>query len=76
MDTPKSWTFLLQINVGAIYISDWRSKLNQDSPLRLATREDAISFGKRMFEPPLSVAKWSIVGSQNEPNFPFKKLGI
>ena len=71
MDTPKSWTFLLQINVGAIYISDWRSKLNQDSPLRLATREDAISFGKRMFEPPLSIIRWDIVGSQEAPNFPF-----
>ena len=73
MDKPKSWTFLLQINVGAIYISDWRSKLNQDSPLRLATREDAISFGKRMFEPPLSIIRWDIVGSQEAPNFPFKK---
>ena len=73
MDTPKSWTFLLQINVGAIYISDWRSKLNQDSPLRLATREDALEFGKRMFEPPLSIARWDIVGSQEAPNFPFKK---
>ena len=71
MDKPKSWTFLLQINVGAIYISDWRSKLNQDSPLRLATREDAISFGKRMFEPPLSIIRWDIVGSQEAPNFPF-----
>ena len=73
MDTPKSWTFLLQINVGAIYISDWRSKLNQDSPLHFARQVDALAFGQKVFEPPLSVAKWSIVGSMDAPNFPFKK---
>ena len=76
MDKPKSWTFLLQINVGAIYISDWRSKLNQDSPLHFARQVDALAFGQKVFEPPLSVAKWSTVASQKEPNFPFNKLGI
>jgi hypothetical protein len=71
MDKPRSWTYLLQIDVGCIYVQDWRAKLNQDSPLRLATREAAVEFGKRMFEPPSSVVRWSIVGSQNAPNFPF-----
>ena len=71
MDKPKSWTFLLSV---PNYIAGYhKGEINQDSPLRLATREDAISFGKRMFEPPLSIIRWDIVGSQEAPNFPFKK---
>jgi hypothetical protein len=74
MDKPQSWTFLLSIMPILISKEDKRAKrVNQDSPLRLATREDAISFGKRMFEPPLSIIRWDIVGSQEAPNFPFKK---
>jgi hypothetical protein len=72
MDKPQSWTFLLSIMPILISKEDKRAKrVNQDSPLRLATREDAISFGKRMFEPPLSIIRWDIVGSQEAPNFPF-----
>ena len=72
MDKPKSWTFLLSSSkLCASYTT--KGEINQDSPLRLATREDAISFGKRMFEPPLSIIRWDIVGSQEAPNFPFKK---
>ena len=74
MDKPQSWTFLLSIMPILISKEDKRAKrVNQDSPLRLATKEDAISFGKRMFEPPLSIIRWDIVGSQEAPNFPFKK---
>ena len=74
MDKPQSWTFLLSIMPILISKEDKRAKrVNQDSPLRLATREDAISFGKRMFEPPLSIIRWDIVGSQEAPNFPCKK---
>jgi hypothetical protein len=74
MDKPQSWTFLLSIMPILISKEDKRAKrVNQDSPLRLATREDAISFGKRIFEPPLSIIRWDIVGSQEAPNFPFKK---
>ena len=72
MDKPQSWTFLLSVLPNLISKEN-RARLNQDSPLRLATREDAISFGKRMFEPPLSIIRWDIVGSQEAPNFPFKK---
>ena len=76
MDKPQSWTFLLSIMPILISKEDKRAKrVNQDSPLRLATREDAISFGKRMFEPPLSVVKWSCVASIESPNFPFQKIG-
>jgi hypothetical protein len=63
--TAKSWTFILSV---------LPNRLNQDSPLRLASREDALVFGKRMFEPPLSVVKWSVVGSMDSPNFPFQKI--
>ena len=75
MDRPKSWTFFLSVLPSLIKIED-RAKLNQDSPLRLARQVYALAFGARMFEPPLSIVKWSIVGSQDAPNFPFKNLGI
>jgi hypothetical protein len=55
MDKPQSWTFLLSMNHMIIPDADKKTRTNQDSPLRLATREDALAFGESMFEPPLSV---------------------
>ena len=64
----KSWTFILQI-----FSSKTQKFENHDSPLRIESKEAAIAFGEKMFEPPLTVNKWSIVGSMEAPNFPFKK---
>ena len=64
--TTKSWTFIVSV---------LPNRLNQDSPLRFASNKDALVFGKRMFEPPLSVVKWSCVASIESPNFPFQKIG-
>ena len=69
MDKSQSWTFLLSILPSLIKLED-REKLIQDSPLHFSLQKDALAFGKRMFEPPLSVVKWTIVGSQGAPNFP------
>jgi len=74
MDKPQSWTFLLSINPMVVRTEDRATKLNQDSPLRFASQEDAQTFGNKMFNEPLSVVKWTIVGSNNAPNFPFKNL--
>ena len=74
MDKPQSWTFLLSMNPMIIPDADKKTRTNQDSPLRFASREDAETFGNKMFKEPLSVAKWTIVSSQNAPNFPFKNL--
>ena len=74
MDKPQSWTFLLSV---PNYIAGYhKGEINQDSPLYFARQVDALAFGQKVFEPPLSVAKWSTVASQKEPNFPFNKLGI
>jgi hypothetical protein len=75
MDKPKSWTFLLSVFPNLISKEN-KARLNQDSPLHFPTELAAYDFGKRMFEPPLSIIRWDIVGSQEAPNFPFKKLGI
>jgi hypothetical protein len=73
MDKPQSWTFLLSIMPILITKENRKARLNQDSPLYFARQVDALAFGQKVFEPPLSVAKWSTVASQKEPNFPFKK---
>lgn len=72
MSKQQSWTFLLSI-LPNLFKPEDRDKLIQDSPLRFASKEDALAFGKKVFEPPLSVVKWTIVSSQDTPNFPFKK---
>ena len=70
----NSWGFDLKINPECVYVTDrTKEKMNQVSPLRFRTSEEALAFGKRMFEPPLSIIRWDIVGSQEAPNFPFKK---
>ena len=71
---PRSWTLSLQINVNAIFVDDWKSKLNQFSPLYFASELAAYEWAKKIYEPPLSVSKWIVIGSDNAPNFPFKQL--
>lgn len=73
MSKQQSWTFLLSILPNLFRGEDRNTKPIQDSPLRFASQEDALAFGKKVFEPPLSVVKWSIISSQDAPNFPFKK---
>jgi hypothetical protein len=72
--TVKSWTFLLSILPGLIREEDRAKRCNQDSPLRFASREEALAFGKRMFEPPLAVVNWSVVGSMEQLNFPLAAI--
>jgi len=74
MDKPQSWTFLLTVNPMLIRQEDRATRSNQNSPLYLSSEDAALAFGKKMFEPPLSILKWSIVGSEKAPNFPFKNL--
>ena len=68
----KSWTFDLKIDYHVIHETDWKTRLDQTSPLRFKTKSDAYEFGKKVFEPPLSVTKWTVIGSENAPNFPLK----
>jgi hypothetical protein len=70
----NSWGFDLKINPECVHVTNrTKEKMNQVSPLRFENSDEALAFGKRMFEPPLSVVEWTIAGSKDEPNFPFKK---
>jgi hypothetical protein len=74
MDKPRSWTFNLKIDYHVIHETDWKTRIDQTSPLRFESKSDAFEFGKKVFEPPLSVVEWSVIGSDNKPNFPLKTL--
>ena len=70
----NSWGFDLKINPECVHVTDrTKEKMNQVSPLRFRTSEEALAFGKRMFEPPLSISEWAIMASRDKPNFPFDK---
>jgi hypothetical protein len=70
----NSWGFDLKINPECVHVTDrTKEKMNQVSQLRFRTPDEALAFGKRMFEPPLSVVEWTIAGSNDAPNFPFDK---
>ena len=70
----RSWTFNLEIDYHVIHEADRKNRLNQVSPLRFESKADAYEFGKKVFEPPLSVTKWTVVSSEQKPNFPLKKM--
>ena len=72
----NSWTFNLEIDYRVLSEANKKSRLNQVSPLRFKIKADAYEFGKKVFEPPLSVAKWIVVESESAPNFPLKKKYI
>jgi hypothetical protein len=74
MEKPRSWTFNLKIYYHVIHETDRKTRLDQTSPLRFETKSEAFEFGKKVFEPPLSVVGWDVIGSNNTPNFPFKIL--